>query len=148
LKSILIDEESYFFLLHLKTRYGTFKLALQSMIQENIELKSRVAFLEDKIRDFEHKLEREHDFLKQAHLAAVSRPVIMGQSQSATPYQITNAPQVNMQQKLMPPPPKLSSKAKPFIKEMNDKFKEGKLKPSEVATAEFKEVEFLPEEKE
>ena len=97
--TVKVTPNTYIYLKHLRVKYGTMEKAIVNLITENKELKLQIGRLKSKVKG-------EQDFIKTAHLAAVSRPINIGQSQAQfTPVQNTFAPP--------PPPPKLLITNKP-----------------------------------
>ena len=91
--SVEIDPETHFYLKHLQ--FKTMSIAIKKIITENKILKIEIGQLKSKLKG-------EHDFLKEAHIASVSRPVMLGQSQAQfAPTQNNFAPPPN------PPPAQL-----------------------------------------
>ena len=94
----------------------------------NLEL--RIKNLEDEVDELKIEISNMKDE-EINHLREIQK------LQAQSPIAIQANPQ--MQQNFMPPPPsKLSPNAKPMIKEMNEAFLGGKLKPSEIGMK-FKE---------
>ena len=71
--SVEIDPETHFYLKHLQ--FKTMGIAIKKIITENKILKIEIGQLKSKLKG-------EHDFLKEAHIASVSRPIMLGQSQA------------------------------------------------------------------
>ena len=95
--------------------------------------KDRKQLIED-LRVSESKLRKKDDEIFQLLKESINRPININVGALAQATSLPIAP---------PKPAILSTNAKPMIREMNSKFLEGKLKPSEIMTAEFDDIEFL-----
>jgi len=131
--TISVDPKTHYYLKHLCLSFGTMDKVIVHLIDENKQLKLEIGRLKSKVKG-------EQDFLKQAHLAAVSRPISIGQSQAQfIPTQNNFAPP--------PPPPPQIPPSKPrkridykisgnvkkdYVREIKDVFNGDILKPSQV----------------
>ncbi len=146
-REILIDSESYNYLRNMRVRFGTYKNCIKELVSENIRLRSEVKRLESEIKTIR---EKKDSVLESTLNKAMNRPIniVLGQSQ------MQNI--VPMQSPLPPPPkftnlsvesfdqPKLSDKAKDFVKEIASHCKGNDfLKPSDVCSVKFNEPKYL-----
>ena len=115
--------------------------------------------MKNDIKKLEERLEKERDRLWEAHMVSVQSPQPQMQTQLPrySPPPLIQPTQMNQTVNIIPPlppsnsapflppsPPKLTAKAKGFVKEMNKHFKDGILKPSQIAKGRFKEIVLLP----
>lgn len=104
--SINIDPATHIYLSHFKNEYGSYERILKHIVDENTKLKSELSKIhkeyKDKINQLKDELNNERNFIKEAHLASVSRPILLGQSQA----QMTPVMQANLPH---PPPTSISS---------------------------------------
>jgi len=110
-------------------------------------LKRGIQILEDRVKDLGGKVE--------AKVSTIEQIAINLSQQAAAPVMMQGAPIMTQNTLVAPPatpplppfqPPKpstISVKAPTFLKEMNKKFIEGKVLPSEIQTADFEEIKYL-----